>query len=814
VNGIGAAYDVNPPGNVYGAQGSFAPGNLPTGRGNPAVWMDHSGKIWLFSGAEAGVDGNVVTNDLWEFDPSINEWAWIGGNVDPAKSSAGVYGTMGVAAPGNIPGERAGAAHWVDKSGNLWLYGGGGLDSQGNSGCLSDMWEYSPSASAWTWAAGDRLVSVGLPIYGTLGTPGPTTYPDCHGNAVSWTDASGKLWMFGGDGFDENQDPAEFGDLWEFDPSTKLWTWMGGSNQPNALGVYGTMGTPSKTNIPGARDSAGVAVDTNGLVWLFGGNGFAETSNGAQGIYGAGSLNDLWEYDPSTGEWTWISGSTAPTPSGTEVPGVYGTLGVPAAGNTPGPRSEFAMWADAQGNPWVFGGDEEGEDEDDLWVFDVSTKQWGWMGGSSISLVGNVAENGVYGTLGEPAIANYLSARAYPGYWADAQGNLWLFSGTLYNDLWVFEPTLTPTFPKAADPVISPAPGTYSKAENGIAATITDSTPGAVILYTADGTTPTQSSDAYSGLAIFVGNPSQTIKAVAIAPQYLNSEVVSATYYIGATSTMSVTPSASSILSNAAATVTTSVAGASGQPMPTGTVTLTSGSYTSSAVSLAAGTATTSIPAGSLATGSDTLTAAYSGDAIYGGNIASAAITVTPAPNFSMTGPAITVIPGATTGNTSTITITPSGSFTGAIALNAAITSSPAGASSLPTLSFGSTTPANVSGTSAATATLTISTTASSGCQAVNGAHSPQLWKAIPTVAFGCLVLAGFSKRRRAWQKWIGGLLLLFALTFGISACGSGSSASTCSTVSSGTTTGAYTITVTGTSGSLSNTATLSLTVQ
>ena len=38
--------------------------------------------------------------------------------------TAGVYGTEGVPAAGNIPGSRTGASAWTDTSGNFWLLGG------------------------------------------------------------------------------------------------------------------------------------------------------------------------------------------------------------------------------------------------------------------------------------------------------------------------------------------------------------------------------------------------------------------------------------------------------------------------------------------------------------------------------------------------------------------------------------------------------------------------------------------------------------------------------------------------------------------
>jgi len=79
----------------------------------------------------------------------------------------------------------------------------------------------------------------------------------------------------------------------------------------------------------------------------------------------------------------------------------------------------------------------------------------------------------------------------------------------------------------AATPVFSPTGGTYTSAKS---VSITDTTPGAAIYYTTDGTTPTTSSNLYSS-AITVSTP-QTIKAIAMAPGLANSAVATATYTI------------------------------------------------------------------------------------------------------------------------------------------------------------------------------------------------------------------------------------------------------------------------------------------
>ena len=77
------------------------------------------------------------------------------------------------------------------------------------------------------------------------------------------------------------------------------------------------------------------------------------------------------------------------------------------------------------------------------------------------------------------------------------------------------------------------------------------------------------------------------------------------------------------------------------------------------------------------------------------------ALTVAAAPTFTISGTPVTVAPGASTGNTSTITITPSEGFTGSVTLTAVITSHPVDVLNAPTLSFGSTSPVRITGTTA-----------------------------------------------------------------------------------------------------------------
>ena len=81
--------------------------------------------------------------------------------------------------------------------------------------------------------------------------------------------------------------------------------------------------------------------------------------------------------------------------------------------------------------------------------------------------------------------------------------------------------------PPAAAPVFSPAQGTYTSAQS---VSISDSTPGKVIYYTTDGSTPTTSSSVYS--SPITVSATETIEAIAAAAGYSSSPVTTAVYTI------------------------------------------------------------------------------------------------------------------------------------------------------------------------------------------------------------------------------------------------------------------------------------------
>jgi N-acetylneuraminic acid mutarotase len=777
---------------VYGTQGQPSAANIPGGRLGAVSWTDKQGNFWLFGGA--GLDSAETfgfLNDLWELNPSTQEWTWVSGSNTIAAFNGGqpgIYGQQGTPAAANVPGGRSGALGWTDTSGNLWLFGGAGFDATDTNGNLNDLWEFSPSTSEWTWVGGSSNLDVNgtvAGVYGTFGSLTAGSFPGSRNFGVAWTSKDGSLWLFGGYG---GSTPGQFGplnDLWRYVPSTNQWAWMGGSSTTLQPGVYGQLSTPAPGNVPGARDGAGAWVDNDGNFWLFGGTGFALVGSADA----EGDLNDLWKFDPTTSEWAWMSGSNTLSPSCPaggvcNWPGVYGTLGTAAAGNTPGSRASIVTWTNQDGTLWLFGGN--GSDSNntpgflnDFWKFDPVASEWTWMGGSSMVGPGG-ATAGVYGTLGSAAAGNLPGSRTEGVAWTDINGNFWLFGGSgsdaqavigYLNDLWEVMPVKV-----TATPSLSPASGTYTTVQT---VTISDSTPGAVIYYTTDGSVPTASSTKYTG-PITVSS-TQTIQAIATAANYVSSAVASAMYTIQLTAAVpAFSPAAGTYTTAQTLTISDSTPGAviyytTDGSVPTASSTKYIGPITVSSTETIHAIATAS---------------SYNNSAV-----ASATYTIQPPPTFAFAGSPTSLTVASGSQGTVTLTVTPQNGFDSTVSF--ACTGLQPSVSC--TFSPATVTP---SGTGAVTTQLTLSASTETGSLRWN---SRPLFPAAPlALAVGFLWL---GKRRRVW------MVLLLAMTFAgagmLTACGGGSP----SQPSAPNVPATSTVTVNATSGSIQQSATVTLTV-
>ncbi|MBV8675454.1 MAG: chitobiase/beta-hexosaminidase C-terminal domain-containing protein [Acidobacteriaceae bacterium] len=112
--------------------------------------------------------------------------------------------------------------------------------------------------------------------------------------------------------------------------------------------------------------------------------------------------------------------------------------------------------------------------------------------------------------------------------------------------------------PVVSYPVIQPGTGLYASAQS---VTISDSTPGAVIYYTTNGTAPTTSSTVYTGTPISVTS-SETIQAIAVASGSANSGLATASCFIGPAAPPPTFSQPSGTYSNSLITISDAVPGA------------------------------------------------------------------------------------------------------------------------------------------------------------------------------------------------------------------------------------------------------------
>lgn len=83
----------------------------------------------------------------------------------------------------------------------------------------------------------------------------------------SWIDSKGDFYVFGGNAFTLTASVPTANDLWRFRNGT--WSLL---RAHTASGVYGTKGVPSSLNRPPPRRNAVSWVDSNDLLWLYGGS--------------------------------------------------------------------------------------------------------------------------------------------------------------------------------------------------------------------------------------------------------------------------------------------------------------------------------------------------------------------------------------------------------------------------------------------------------------------------------------------------------------------------------------------------------------
>jgi len=313
---------------VYGQKGVADPANMPGARVDGQCWGDNDGHFWVYGGlgyAGSGTYGEL--SDLWKFDHS--NWIWMNGSS--TLTSVSNYGQQGVTAASNTPGSRYDTVGWTDANANFWQFGG-----MHNNDEYNDLWKFD--GTYWTWVAGANNPDGGA-NYGTPGFGAPQNTPGPRAVASGHIDRAGKLWLFGGTLRDSSTYKVlQYNDLWVYDPARGYWTWVSGSNNPNANATWGPVGQGTPYGAPSARHSAGMWIDSKNTIYLFGGGiGYSYTPI---------SYNDFWTFTlgpaPPTAQaatTTTTSFTTTTAPAATTVTTSSSTSGRLTSTSTTGDTS-------------------------------------------------------------------------------------------------------------------------------------------------------------------------------------------------------------------------------------------------------------------------------------------------------------------------------------------------------------------------------------------------------------------------------------------------------------------------------------------
>lgn len=290
---------------VYGVKGVSSPTNQPADISLGSSYDNTKSGIFYIYGGSAN-----ISNNLWLFNPYINEWTWLNGNGNGGFTTP-VYGVMGVPSPANSPGGRTeGLPSWCDSVGNFWIYGGSG------GGTYGDLWKWDVSISQWAWMGGS---SNSLPAnYGTKNVAAATNYPGARSFCSAWKLHNNELWLGNG----ANSSGNSINDIWKYDINTNLWVWEGGSSLGSPNQNLGTKCNPAPSVMPNPSSEIKAC-------WTFCDNLYAIHS----------SYNYTTAFNTVTKNFTWISGSQIPN-----APGIYGTLGVPSVNNVCATKFGGAAW--------------------------------------------------------------------------------------------------------------------------------------------------------------------------------------------------------------------------------------------------------------------------------------------------------------------------------------------------------------------------------------------------------------------------------------------------------------------------------------
>eukprot|EP00158_Paraphelidium_tribonemae_P005904 Partr_v1_DN27581_c0_g1_i2_m30721 putative Inherit from NOG: hedgehog protein len=315
----------------WGVLGVMSPTNHPGYRNQFASDLDLTRDQYVLYGGRTTRSGQH--SSLWIFDLSRFMWTWKSGsklNLEPPN-----YNVQGISTNFTTPGGRNGSPAFINESTGEFILFGGSNDTV----AYGDLWSFDLVSARWTWISGSSIPDDGGSIT-SQGNWSSLHNPSARTNALFVRNpTTNVVYMFGGLALAES---TWLNDMWALKWETREWAWVSGTLQTNRTPMTGTKGVPSALNYPGGLYSYSASFHkASGLILIYGGSAIDKSVL-------SGRSNDLWAYNSTSNEWTWVFGSVT-----RNTAGVYDVGGVK-------PPSAFlhSMAVDQQnGNIYVFGGE-------------------------------------------------------------------------------------------------------------------------------------------------------------------------------------------------------------------------------------------------------------------------------------------------------------------------------------------------------------------------------------------------------------------------------------------------------------------------
>eukprot|EP01135_Chromosphaera_perkinsii_P011125 Nk52_evm34s2340 gene=Nk52_evmTU34s2340 len=250
--------------------------------------------FYVFGGQNKNGD---LYNDLWLLD-------FQSGFTQRSAGGPASFGTEGTYSSSNKISVRHSACVWY-YGGFVFVFGGNGKDSTASVGHLGDLWAFKESTGEWALLKGPTTKDTSASFTGGSVHPGGVE------GAFCWLDRPNSselnLWVYGGKSINGNN-----ANLFRYklsgtgDMVDGNWIFAKG---PMANGDYKghsvTDGEAAKENSPPSRALGLSFTDSQNRFWLFG--GWGTMLDGTMNTFN----NDVWMYEASRNEWTFITGCKA-----------------------------------------------------------------------------------------------------------------------------------------------------------------------------------------------------------------------------------------------------------------------------------------------------------------------------------------------------------------------------------------------------------------------------------------------------------------------------------------------------------------------